>query len=56
MGEKKIIVLIDLEKKINIINLVYIAKLGLQVWKTNIGAQKIDNFFLQTYGIIITDF
>ena len=31
-------------------------KLGLKVWKTNIGAQKIDGFVLETFGMVIADF
>ena len=31
-------------------------KLGLKVWKTSIGAQKIDNFALETFEMIIADF
>ena len=31
-------------------------KLGLKVWKTNIGAQKIDGSALKTFEMIIADF
>ena len=31
-------------------------KLGLKVWKTNIGVQKIDGFALETLGMVIADF
>ena len=33
----------------------FIRKLGLKVQKTNIGAQKIDGFALETFGIEIAD-
>ena len=31
-------------------------KLGLKVWKINVGAQKIDGSTLETLGIVIADF
>ena len=31
-------------------------KLGFKTQKTNIGAQKIDGFTLETFGIVIADF
>ena len=31
-------------------------KLGLKVWKTNIGAQKIDGSALETFKTVIADF
>ena len=36
-------------------NLDFVRKLGLKVWKTNIGAQKIDSSTLETFGMMITD-
>ena len=36
--------------------LAYAAQLGFKVQKTNIGAQKIDNSSLATYGIVIAVF
>ena len=30
--------------------------LGLKVWKTNIGVQKIDGFTLETFEMVIVDF
>ena len=37
-------------------NLVLARKLGLQIWKTNVGAQKIDGSALETFGMVITSF
>ena len=37
-------------------NLDYAWKLELKIWKTNIGAQKIDGFALETFEIVIADF
>ena len=34
----------------------FACKLGLKVWKTNVGAQKIDGSALETFGIVIADF
>ena len=34
----------------------YVKKLGLYIWKTNVGAQKIDGSTLKTFGIVIADF
>ena len=37
-------------------NLDYAWKLRLKIWKTNIGAQKIDGSALETFEIVIADF
>ena len=37
-------------------NPVFAQKLGLQIWKTNVGAQKIDSSALETFGMVIADF
>ena len=42
--------------KVNAINPDYAWKLGFKIWKTNIGAQKIDSSALKTFGIVIADF
>ena len=34
----------------------YAFQLGLRIWKTNVGAQKIDGTTLETYGIVISTF
>ena len=34
----------------------YAWKLGLKIWKTNVGAQKIDGSILETFGMVIADF
>lgn len=52
----KIIVLIDFERKINIINLTYITKLYLWVQKIDFIAQKIDSSSLKTWSIVIAVF
>ncbi len=35
---------------------VFASQLGLKIWKTNIGAQKIDNTTLETYGMVVSTF
>ena len=42
--------------KINAMNPNFAQKLDLKVWKTNVGAQKIDNSALKTFEIVIADF
>ena len=37
-------------------NLNYTWKLKLKIWKTNVGAQKIDGSTLETFEIVIADF
>ena len=34
----------------------YIKKLNFQMWKTNVGAQNIDQSTLETYGMVIIGF
>ena len=34
----------------------YAKKLGLKIWKTNVGAQKIDGSALKTFGMVIANF
>ena len=37
-------------------NPAYAKRLGLKTWKTNVEAQKIDGFALETFGMVIADF
>lgn len=48
--------MIDLDSKVNIITLVYISKLGLKVYYTNIGAQKINNSTFEMFRIVLKSF
>ena len=55
--DKKVIrALIDFGSKVNAITLAYASKLGFQVQKTDIGAQKIDGSLLWTFGMVIAGF
>lgn len=48
--------LIDSNSEINTITLVYAKKFGLQVQKTDVGAQKIDCITLVINNIVVTNF
>ena len=55
--EKEVIMaLINSDSKVNTMTPAYTFKLGIQVWKTNVGAQKIDSSLLWTFGIVIAGF
>lgn len=47
---------INSDNEINAITLTYAARLGLFIWKTNVGAQKIDKLTLVMYNIVIAQF
>ena len=47
---------LDSDSKVNVINPNFAQKLGPKVWKTNIGAQKINSSALKNFGMIIADF
>ena len=54
--EEQVKALLDSGSKVNAINPDFAQKLGLNVWKTNIGAQKIDSSVLETFERVIADF
>ena len=54
--EKQIKALLDSDSKVNAINPNFAWNLGLKVWKTIVGAQKIDGSVLKTFEMVITDF
>ena len=41
-SQEQVRALVDSGSKVNSMSLVYIQKLGLKIWKTNIEAQKVD--------------
>ncbi len=43
--------LIDSGSEINIITLAYVVELGFTIWKTSVGAQKIDSSPLETHNM-----
>ena len=48
--------LIDLTSKVNTIHPAYTTKLGFRTRKIDVGAQKIDRYYLDTFGIVKVDF
>lgn len=52
----KIQALLDSGNKINLMTLVYAAKLGPKVRSTNVGIQKINNFTFETFEMILASF
>ena len=48
--------MLDSGSKVNAMNPDFAQKLGFKVWKTNVGAQKIDGSTLETFKMIIADF
>ena len=48
--------LIDLRSEVNAMSPAYISKLGLKVYHTNIGAQKIDGSTLEIFGMVLASF
>ena len=46
----------DSDSKVNTMSLAYIKRLDLNTWKTNVRAQKIDGFVLETFEMVIADF
>ena len=45
--------LLDLGSEVNAMSLAFASQLGLKIWKTNVGAQKIDGTTLETYGMVV---
>ena len=54
--DKDIKTLIDSSNKVNIIHPVYATNLGFRTRKIDVGAQKIDGFYLNTFKIVIADY
>ena len=54
--EKQERALLDNGSEVNTINLSFARNLGIKARKTNVKAQKIDGFALETFGIVTADF
>ncbi len=48
--------LLDSRSEINAISQAFAYQIGLTIWKTNIGTQKIDGTTLKTYGMVVSTF
>ena len=53
--DKDIRALINLGSEVNAMHLAYATKFGLRARKIDVGAQKIDGSYLDTFGIVITN-
>lgn len=53
--QEQIKALLNSGNKVNVISLVYIKKLGLKIWKTNVGVQKINGSIFKTFKIVIAN-
>ena len=54
--EEQVRALLDSGSEDNAMSPAYAKKLGLKTWKTNVGAKKIDDSALETFGMVIADF
>ena len=54
--KKEVRALIDSSSEINAISLAYASRLGLQVYCTDIGAQKTDGSTFQTFEMVLANF
>lgn len=50
--KNKVQALINLNNEVNAITPVYVSKLGLQIYHTNVEAQMINNFTFEIFGIV----
>ncbi len=48
--------LLESKSEVNVMSQVFAHQLGLKIQKTNIGAQKIDDTTLETYGMVVSSF
>ena len=55
-SQEQVRALLNSGSKVNAINPAFTRKLGLHIQKTNVGAQKIDGFIFESFGMLIADF
>ena len=55
-GQEQIRAMFNSGSRVNAMSLVYTKRLGFKIWKTNVGAQKIDSSVLETFEMVIADF
>lgn len=48
--------LLNSKSEINAISYTFTSQLGLQVWKTNVGVEKINGTLLKTYEMVVSTF
>ena len=54
--QQQVRALLDSGSEVNAMSPAYAKRLGLKTWKINVRAQKIDDFILETFGMVIADF
>ena len=54
--KKEVQALINSDSEVNAMTPAYASRLSLWVYHTNIGAQKIDGFTLETFGMVLVSF
>ena len=52
----KVWALLDFGNEINVMTPTYLSKLGLRVYRINVGAQKIDSSTFETLRIVLANF
>ena len=55
-GKKSVSALFDSGSEVNAVHLAFVKELGLLIRPTDVGAQKIDDIMLETYGIVVAAF
>ena len=55
-GQEQVKALLNSGSEVNVMSFAYAKRLGLKIWKTNFGAQKIDGSTLETFRMVITNF
>ena len=52
---KNVKAMIDLDSEVNAMHSIYATKLGFRTKKIDVGIQKIDKSYLDTFGMVIAD-
>ena len=55
-GQEHVKTLLNSGSEVNTMSLAYAKRWDFKTWKTNVGAQKIDDSALETFGMVIADF
>ena len=55
-NQKQVKTLLNRSSQVNVLSLSYTMKLGLKIRKINVGAQKIEHYILNIFGMVIPDF
>ena len=55
-NQDEVLALINLGSEVNVMTHVYSSKLGLKVYPTNVGVQKVDGSTLETFDMVLASF